>query len=90
MRSKAFSLVLLSLLGSLALSACGKHPAVGEIEALADRICACPDKKCVDAIAPEINAFKAKFADAQGSENDAKAILAAQKKLTECVKNLAK
>lgn len=75
---------------TLPIAACSKHPAVVEIETIADKVCACPDAKCVSGLDGDIAAFKAKFADAKGSENDAKAILAAQKKLTDCVKKLAK
>jgi hypothetical protein len=78
-------------LGTLALGgACGKNEAVKEMEALADRVCACKDVACAMEEAKKATEMATKFKDAKGTESDMQAITAAGAKMAECMKKLTK
>lgn len=74
----------------LSLSACGKNEAVKDMEALADRVCACPDVSCAMDEAKKATELMTKHKDTRGTEADMKAITAAGTKITDCVKKLTK
>ena len=72
------------------LSGCGKHQAVKELEAIAEKVCACKDRDCAreewKATLPVIE----KYRDEKASDSDLKAINAAGARMKECVAQIEK
>jgi hypothetical protein len=77
-------------LGALAPAGCGRHQAVGEIEAITAEVCACPqgDRPCVAAGMKKAVELQTKYQGARASNADNEAIRAAGQKLQECVNRI--
>ncbi len=78
------------LLGTLAVSSlllvgCGKNEAVKAAEEWADAVCKCKDADCAMKASVEGNEKMQKFRDAKGTKEDAEKIMAAGKKVQECL-----
>ena len=69
----------------LLLAGCGKNPAVQFVDELADAVCACKDRACIDAAAAKgAERLQAEFKDAKGTESDKKAIEGAVARMQRC------
>ncbi len=73
-----------------ALAGCGKNEAVKDMEALADRVCACKDISCASAEMKKASELIKKHADTRGTEADMKAITAAGDRMTKCMQGIGK
>jgi hypothetical protein len=76
--------------GLLAAAGCGKNEAVKDMEALADRVCACADIPCASEEMKKAGELMTKHRETRGTESDMKAIAAAGQKMTECMQKLGK
>lgn len=74
--------------GALALTGCGKNEAVKDMEALADRVCACKDAACAMEEAKKAAELVSKHKDTKGTEGDMKAITAAGERMKDCMMKL--
>jgi hypothetical protein len=78
------SLLLLSL-----SAGCAKHPAVKELEAITDAVCACQTVECAREERKKTHAVIEKYKNDDAYESDRKAIAAAALRLKECGDKLA-
>jgi hypothetical protein len=77
------ALVLLALLG------CGKNPAVVASEAMAEAVCACPDKPCADEAHKRGLEEAMKHTGRRGTRADEERIRAAGARVQACLANLS-
>jgi hypothetical protein len=78
-----------ALLGTLFLvGGCGKNEAVKAAEDMADEVCKCKDMACAQEATSKGTEKLMKFKDTKGTEDDAKKILAAGEKMSECMQKL--
>ena len=74
----------------LLAAGCGKNEAVKDMEALADRVCACKDVACASEEMKKATELMTKHKDTRGTESDMKAITAAGQRMTDCMQKIAK
>lgn len=86
---KKMTMIVASLsLGALLWAGCGKNEAVKAAEDMADAVCKCKDLKCAQDAATAGAEKLMKFANAKGTESDAKKIVAAGEKARKCIEKL--
>jgi hypothetical protein len=90
MKTMKISLASLALSFLFAGAGCGKNEAVKDMEALADRVCACKDVACASDEMKKAGELMTKHKDSRGTEADMKAIAAAGQRMTECMQKIAK
>lgn len=85
------STFVVAAVAALALGfGCSKNKAVKAMEDWADEVCDCKDAKCAMEVAQKGTKLMKEYADAEGTESDMKAILAAGHRAQDCVKKLSK
>jgi hypothetical protein len=90
MKTMKISLASLAMGFLLAGAGCGKNEAVKDMEALADRVCACKDVACASEEMKKATELMTKHKDTRGTESDMKAITAAGQRMTECMQKIGK
>jgi hypothetical protein len=77
------------VLGTLFLvGGCGKNEAVKAAEDMADEVCKCKDLACAQEATSKGTEKLMKLKDTKGTEDDAKKILKAGEKMSECMSKL--
>ena len=74
----------------LLAAACGKSPAVKEVEALADEMCTCKDIRCAAEVTRKATEVMKKYAEESAGESTVKAIEAAGERMRQCTQKIGK
>jgi hypothetical protein len=81
--------VILLLAGLASFMGCKENPVVGEIAAIADKVCACKDFKCAEGVQQEAIEYSKKHRSTMVSKEDNRAVAASMAKAKGCLDALA-
>ena len=81
--------MILLLAGLASFMGCKENPVVGEIAAIADKVCACKDFKCAEGVQQEAIEYSKKHRSTMVSKEDNRAVAASMAKAKGCLDALA-